>query len=194
MLMCQKPCHRFLSLPYGSVSKPITINGSGVFPPINPSYFDVNKRATRFWPKAIWGVPKIWAQNQPSPLPVEGVTTQVPADPQRHPSPSICVRERPWGHAIMGMIRNLLKGPKNGSFFFEADRMNVDLMWMNGKDPGALEAARLVTCQCNIMRWSRAEWSPSDPSNLQPLQSLRSLSGYYLGPRLESISCSKQPS
>ena len=28
------------------VSKPIIINVSGVFPPINPSYFDVNKRAT----------------------------------------------------------------------------------------------------------------------------------------------------
>ena len=34
--------------------KPIIINVSGVFPPINPSYFDVNKRAIRFSPKAIY--------------------------------------------------------------------------------------------------------------------------------------------
>ena len=39
--------------PYGGVSKPIIINVSGVFPPMNPSYLSMFTRATRFWPKTI---------------------------------------------------------------------------------------------------------------------------------------------
>ena len=38
---------------YGCVAKPIIINVSGLNTNINPSYFDVNRRATRFWPKVI---------------------------------------------------------------------------------------------------------------------------------------------
>ena len=48
---------------YGCVSKPMNLSmlvGSEQHP-INPSYFDVNKRVARFWPKAIYvSVDHLW--------------------------------------------------------------------------------------------------------------------------------------
>ena len=39
---------------YGYGSIPINTIFRGLFTSINPSYFDVNYRGTRFWPTAIW--------------------------------------------------------------------------------------------------------------------------------------------